>query len=187
MNLPINYHVGFSSFEAAETLTANSIAAKRGEAEAERPRKALFAGSLLIAQADVLGRLLTSDLCERFPELNLVSVETGFGHIPFYLECLDWHWLAYGNEKRSLLPSEYFRRQCYGTFWFERQTLPLLSLYPDNFMFSTDYPHSTGGSPGPCSPADLPSQYVKQAFAGIDPEIAQKAVQGTAERLYHLG
>lgn len=186
MGVPINYHVGFSSFEAAETLTADSIASKRGQADAERPKKALFAGSLLINQADVLGQLLTSDLCDRFPELSLVSVETGFGHLPFYLECLDWHWEAYGNEKRALLPSEYFKRQCYGTFWFERQTLPLLSLYPDNFMFSTDYPHSTGGSPGPCSPADLPSTYVKDAFSKIEPEVAEKAIWGTAARLYNL-
>jgi predicted TIM-barrel fold metal-dependent hydrolase len=186
MGIPINYHIGFSSWEAAESLSEDAIASKRAEVEAERPRKALFAGSLLIGQADVLGQLLTSDLCERFPELSLVSVETGFGHLPFYLECLDWHWEAYGNKKRSLLPSEYFARQCYGTFWFERKTLPLLAEYPTNFMFSTDYPHSTGGSPGPCSPAANPSAYVAEAFSGIDPELAYNAVWGTASRLYKL-
>src|SRR5207248_748306 len=100
---------------------------------------------------------------DRFPRLKLVSVESGFGHVPFYLEALDWEWLTFGNTS-PLLPSEYFRRQCYGTFWFERTTLPLLAAYPDNFMFSTDYPHATSLSPGPASPADVPAEHVAHAF-----------------------
>jgi uncharacterized protein len=190
MGIPINYHVGFSTDEAAKTLNEDSIAAKRAEAEADaessRESRARWAGTLLMTQSDVTGQLLTSGLCERFPELNLVSVETGFGHMPFYLECLDWHWKAYGNDSRSLLPSELFKRQCYGTFWFERTTLPLLTQYPDNFMFSTDYPHSTGGAPGPCSPGIRPADYVAEAFANIDPVVARKAVWGNANRLYKL-
>jgi uncharacterized protein len=186
MGIPVNYHVGFSSYEAAETLTEKSISSKREQGVAERPNKALWGCSLLMSQADIFGQLLTSDLCERFPNLNMVMVESGFGHLPFYLECLDWHWKAYGNETRSLLPSEYFARQCFGTFWFERRTLPLLDEYPTNFMYSTDYPHSTGGAPGPCSPGVNPAQHVEEAFANIDPVVAYNAVWGNAKRLYGL-
>ncbi len=184
----MNYHVGFSTAEAAAGLSEEFITAKREDAEASRPQRALWAGSLLLGQCDVLGTLLTSGLCERFPRLKLVSVETGFGHLPFYLECLDWHWKAYGVDTTtmSLLPSEYFKRQCYGTFWFERGTLELLHQYADNFMFSTDYPHSTGGAPGPCSPALQPAQYVLEAFEGIDHEVMKKAVFGNASRLYGI-
>ena len=148
----------------------------------------MWAGSMLLEQGERLGALLTSGLLERFPRLKLVSVETGFGYIPFYLEALDWHWKAYGVDTAgaSLLPSEYFKRQCHGTFWFERGTLELLHQYPDNFLFSTDYPHSTGGSPGPCSPAVQPAQYVLEAFAGIAPDVMAKAIFGNADRLYHI-
>jgi predicted TIM-barrel fold metal-dependent hydrolase len=186
MDVPVNYHVGFSSYEASETLSEDAIASKRVDAERERPLRALWSCSLLTQQADLIGQLLISDICERFPTLNLVSVETGFGHLPFYLECLDWHWKALGNKQRELLPSEYFARQIHGTFWFERRTLALLSEYPDNFLFTTDYPHSTGGSPGPCSPGVPASQYVSEAFERTDPDVAYKAVWGNASRLYGI-
>ena len=73
-----------------------------------------------------------------------------------------------------MLPSEYFRRQCYGTFWFERVTLPLLETYPDNFMFETDYPHPTSMSPGPASPAELPRDHIAKHFADVPPDVTRK-------------
>ena len=143
---------------------------------------------MLMTQDNVLGTLLTSGLCERFPRLKLVSVETGFGHIPFYLECLDWHWKVQGNVNAlPLLPSEYFRRQCYGTFWFETSTLRDLDQFPENFMFSTDYPHSTGLAPGPCAGTQLiPSVYASEGFQNIDPAIRAKALYQNACDVYGL-
>ena len=50
----------------------------------------------------------------------------------------------------DLLPSEYFRRQIYGCFWFEQQVaLDAIAQYPDNILFETDYPHPTCQHPGP--------------------------------------
>ena len=48
------------------------------------------------------------------PELHFVSVESGFGYLPYLLESLDWHWKNYGvpiDTPSRCLPSEYFRRQ----------------------------------------------------------------------------
>jgi hypothetical protein len=84
------------------------------------------------------------------------------------------------------LPSEYFVRQCYGSFWFERGTLPLLQSYPDNFMFETDYPHPTSMSPGPASPAVLPRRHIEEAFADVPAEVARKALHDNAAVVYHL-
>ena len=56
MGVPVNYHVGFSSYEAAETLTEKSIASKRAQGVAERPNKALWGCSLLMMQADIFGQ-----------------------------------------------------------------------------------------------------------------------------------
>ena len=185
MDLPINYHIGFA-VDNSSLLDADALGEKRARGAAWRRNQALASSAVSMNQCDVLGTLVTSGLCDRFPRLKLVNVETGFGHIPYYLELLDWNWRASGN-RSELLPSEYFRRQCYGTFWFETGTLPLLSLYPDNFMFSTDYPHPTSLSPGPCSPSLPPGEHVRQAFRRIDPVLATKALSGTAESLYKLG
>ena len=184
LDVPVNFHVGFGSFDMSELLRETSLAERR-DVDAGRPDKARANTTTILNQADLMGRMLTSGLCQRFPRLRLVSVECGFGYMPFYLEGLDWHWKAYGNTG-PMLPSEYFRRQCYGTFWFEKTTLPLLKDYPDNFMFSTDYPHGTGLAPGPASPAEALSDHVESAFAGVDPVVAHKALVSNAAAVYRL-
>ena len=141
-----------------------------------------------MGNADSIAAIVTSGLCDRFPKLDFVSVESGFGYIPYLLDSLDWHWKGYGAHRESpMLPSEYFRRQCYGTFWFERTTLPLLQTYPDNFMFETDYPHPTSIAPGPVSPAEVPSDHIEHAFADVPPDVARKALHDNAAAVYHLG
>ena len=63
-----------------------------------------------------------SGICERFPGLNFVSVESGFGYVPYLLQALDWQWLNNGAQAAfpdRMMPSEYFMRQVYATFWFE--------------------------------------------------------------------
>jgi predicted TIM-barrel fold metal-dependent hydrolase len=205
LGLSVNFHVGFASSELSETMKNAMAETERREIAKQHAvseglhdasglydfdpkRTAAYATSVLMSQGDVLGKLLSSGLCDRFESLQLVAIESGFGYMPFYLECLDWHWRAFGGHRYSSLPpSEYFRRQCYGTFWFERTTLRLLDLFENNFMFSTDYPHSTSLSPGPASPASPAAIHLAEAFKDIDPQIAAKAVSLNAQRLYHLG
>jgi uncharacterized protein len=186
LGISVNYHVGFGLPDIADWFSGASLEAKRKDAVATRPKQALLTSNTLMSQCAVLGELLTSGVCDRFPTLRFVSVESGFGQMPFYLESLDWHWKAFGNVGLDLLPSEYFRRQCYGTLWFETTTLPLLSLYPDNFMFSTDFPHSTSLSPGPASPSPVPSDHIKAAYSDLDPVIVRKVLQDNAKALYNL-
>jgi predicted TIM-barrel fold metal-dependent hydrolase len=182
MDLSVNFHVGFSASQsgAAANMTTmlqhfDAGAAARGTAIG------------LMSNADTIASVVTSGICDRFPRVKFVSVESGFGFIPYLMESLDWHWKGYGAHRTSeMLPSEYFRRQCYGCFWFERSTLPLLEHYPDNFMFETDYPHPTSMSPGPASPAQIPSQHVAEAFAGLRPDIARKALHDNAAAVYGL-
>lgn len=185
MGLPINFHVGFGNWEGH--LSAENMRQWREMAGEARLAAVLRGTQAPMRQSEVLGDLLVSGLCERFPRLKLVSVETGFGHLPFYLEALDWQWKAWGNRSLPLLPSEYFTRQCFCTFWFDRVSLPLLAAYPDNFMFSTDYPHPTSLSPGPCGGTELmPSDWVAEAFSAIDPALAAKALYGNAAKIYGL-
>jgi len=185
MDIPVNFHIGFT-LDSAHKPDASVLASRRDNLAEARKAKSLESASLLMGQCDTLGKLLTSGLCRRFPRLKLVSVETGFGQVPFYLEALDWHWKAHGNPVDDLLPSEYFTRQCYGTLWFERTTLALLEQYPDNFMFSTDYPHPTSLSPGPASPAELPKDHIEHGYAGLDPTLVDKVLSRNAKAVYGL-
>ena len=98
-----------------------------------------------------------------------VSVESGVGAIPAALEAFDWQWRNGGVAKEhpecDLLPSEYFRRQIYGCFWFEREhVVPALLAYPDNMLFETDFPHPTCQHPGPQTPAVDPRSYAEDAL-----------------------
>jgi predicted TIM-barrel fold metal-dependent hydrolase len=182
MDLSVNFHVGFSS-------STNGSAEAMGDLLANfDPRVAARGTSIgIMSNADSIAAIVTSGLCDRFPSLKFVSVESGFGYITYLLESLDWHWKGYGAHLHSeLLPSEYFRRQCYGSFWFETKTLALLETYPDNFMFETDYPHPTSMSPGPASPAEVPAEHIAKYFADVAPEITRKVMHDNAALVYHL-
>ena len=53
----------------------------------------------------------------------------------------------------DLLPSEYFRRQIYGCFWFEADSARFaIEQFPDNVLFfEYIFPHPTCQHPGPAS------------------------------------
>jgi predicted TIM-barrel fold metal-dependent hydrolase len=186
MRLSVNFHVGFSTMKEGTHTHAKKVERYRNYDPGKNARSTSVG---IMGNADSIAAIVTSGLCDRFPTLDFVSVESGFGYIPYLLDSLDWHWKGYGGERHrpsSLLPSEYFARQCYGTFWFEHTTLPLLETYPDNFMFETDYPHPTSMSPGPASPAELPSEHIRRYFPGVPADVARKALHDNAARVYHL-
>jgi len=43
-----------------------------------------------MSNARVLSNLIVGGVTERFPELKFVSVESGIGWLPFFLELLDY-------------------------------------------------------------------------------------------------
>jgi predicted TIM-barrel fold metal-dependent hydrolase len=148
--------------------------------------------SFFMANARTIAQLICGGICHRFPELNFVSVESGIGWIPFALAALDWQWQNCGVGKEhpeyELLPSEYFRRQIYGCFWFERDTAlsSIEQLGPDNILYETDYPHPTSMSPGPASIAQRPDEYLRSVFSGVDTASMRKILHDNAARIYHL-
>ncbi|WP_432841603.1 amidohydrolase family protein [Dactylosporangium sp. CA-092794] len=139
-----------------------------------------------------IGTLLVSDVFERFPRLQVVSVESGFGYVPYLLESLDWQWKNSAGPTKypsRRLPSEKFFDNVWATFWFENQTLRLLESLPqyaDRLMFETDFPHTTSLSPGPASSSPRPSELIEQSVGNLDPAIAKKILQDNARRLYHI-
>ena len=145
----------------------------------------------VLENAKCMTDLILSGIPHRFPNLPLVSVESGVGWIPFLMESLDWQWKNNGvreeHPEYDLLPSEYFRRQIYASFWFEEAGVAkALELFPDNILFETDYPHPTCQAPGPASAGTHPRLYAERALAGISEPVLAKVLQTTAQKLYRL-
>lgn len=141
--------------------------------------------------ARCIADVIFGGVCHRFPRLRLVSVESGAGWIPSLLEALDWQWQNSGVREEhpdyDLLPSEYFRRQIYGCFWFEDQGLQsALELYPDNLLYETDYPHPTCMAPSPYTPAVHPREYAERALGSVGDATLARVLHDNAADLYHL-
>ena len=135
--------------------------------------------------------LIFGGVCHRFPDLKLVSVESGVGWIPSVLEACDWQWRNGGvldeHPEYDLLPSEYFRRQIYGCFWFEEEAaVTALARYPDNILYETDYPHPTCQHPGPRTPAQRPRDYATRVLGGLPDDLLAKVLHDNAAAVYGL-
>jgi predicted TIM-barrel fold metal-dependent hydrolase len=141
-----------------------------------------------MSNAKMISDLIMDGVCERFPRLDFVSVESGFGWVPFLLDGLDWQWRSMNGPAvhGGLLPSEYFKRQIYTMFWFEESSLCMMDLFPDSIMFETDFPHTTSLSPGPGSASPSPRAIIERARSVLSPETFQKVMYGNAARVYHL-
>jgi predicted TIM-barrel fold metal-dependent hydrolase len=92
-----------------------------------------------------LGRITMGGVCERFPRLRFMILESGGGWVPTQLERMDEQVKAFPLEKRwlSLLPSEYFKRQCWLSFEPEEWNLAACAewLGSDRVVWASDYPH----------------------------------------------
>ena len=180
--MSINFHVGVGN-------TAEEIAAAMNREAYDPAYNAARSSMSFISNARTLGLLLTSGLCDRFPGLDFVSVESGFGYVPFLLDSLDWQWLNADAPKRypdRMLPSEYFRRQVYAMFWFESSSLPLLPQYAGNVMFETDFPHPTCLHPGPGTVAPSPAEVIKRDTEIVGEAVMKKVLEENACRVYHI-
>jgi predicted TIM-barrel fold metal-dependent hydrolase len=146
---------------------------------------------LLMDNMRCIADLVFGGICHRFPDLKFVSVESGVGWIPGALETFDWQWRNGGlmgeHPDYELLPSEYFRRQIYGCFWFEEATARYaIETYPDNILYETDYPHPTCQHPGPNTPAMWPRDYANQALGSLPEDLQRKVLFENAASLYRV-
>ena len=180
--LPISFHIG--SGELSELI--NDVSGMGQKANFSR------AGALaLLDNQSCLANLFFGGVCARFPDLDFVSVESGVGWLACVLETFDWQWVngdvAKEHPEYDLLPSEYFARQVYGSFWFEKKGVDAaIGAYPNNVMWETDYPHPTSQYPSPNSTAVHPADYAEDALSGVDETVARAILQDTPARLYNV-
>jgi uncharacterized protein len=135
-------------------------------------------------QANIVS-LVAEGVFERFPTLQLVSVENAFAWLPALTWRLDAAFEVLGDEVPHLQrrPSEYVRDHVYvATQPMEEPSRgahfhQLFELYPefaDRLMFASDYPHWDGDAPDGAFPVHLPA------------ELEHKIRYENAQRLYGL-
>jgi predicted TIM-barrel fold metal-dependent hydrolase len=94
--------------------------------------------------------LIEGGVLERHPGLRVAFLEAGCTWVPYWLWRLDATWKHMAGEVAEnvrLMPSEYFRRQCFVSIEPEEPGLQevIRLLGPDNLLFGTDYPHADHG------------------------------------------
>jgi predicted TIM-barrel fold metal-dependent hydrolase len=182
MGVPVNFHIA-----AGDSRREERIIHHENGAHANMAKTAVM---LFMGAGNAVSEIIVSGLCHRFPRLNFVSVESGVGWIPFLLEALDWQWkncgVAVEHPEYELLPSEYFKRQIYGMFWFEDATMKdaLDFLGPDNLLYETDFPHPTSMAPGPKTTAVRPRDFLEGKMSELPEDVLSKILHDNASKLY---
>jgi predicted TIM-barrel fold metal-dependent hydrolase len=184
MEMSVNFHIGGGDMSGVNLLHASSGPAANF---------ASFPVTFWMTNAKTIATLIGGGVCHRFPRLNFVSVESGVGWLPFITAGLDWMWqecrVVDEHPEYDLLPSEYFRRQIFGCFWFERGAMLDMAievLGPDNLLYETDFPHPTSMSPGPASGAVKPKDFIHDGLGHLPDETLRKILHDNAARIYHL-
>ena len=178
LEMPVNFHIG-SSASVMDWFGRTPWPSMNGE-----QKLSVGSANLFLGNAQVIGNLIYTGVAERYPDLKFVSVESGVGWIPFFLEALDYQMYETApgeRSKLSLLPSEYFRRQFFGCFWFESSALTRLLdvLGPNNVMFETDFPHPTCLYP-------KSDERVRRSIGELDFATRKRILQDNAAELYKI-
>ncbi|HEY7067765.1 MAG TPA: amidohydrolase family protein [Chloroflexota bacterium] len=127
--------------------------------------------------------VIFSGVLERFPTLQVVSVENEYGWLAAFLKRMDRTFDRFRRDEPislSMRPSEYYQRQIWATFFNDPVgpvTLPFLG--DDHLMWSSDYPHQN--STWPNSRA-----IIERDLADLPAEQRQKLVRDNVARLYGM-
>jgi predicted TIM-barrel fold metal-dependent hydrolase len=99
-----------------------------------------------------MGSMTTGGVLERHPKLRCAFLEGTAGWLGWWLWRLDDHWEKFGpgcEQQLSMLPSEYFKRQCYIALDVDEEPAVevIKQIGAEYFVCSTDYPHPDGAFP----------------------------------------
>jgi predicted TIM-barrel fold metal-dependent hydrolase len=129
-----------------------------------------------------ISNLIFSGLLDRFPTQKFVSVESGVGWLPFMLQAIEYQMdesIPDGGDMK-LRPTEYFRRQFYASFWFEKDAARAVKeLGEENVLFETDFPHPT------CLYPNV-REHVEASLEGLSEQAKRKVLYENAARVYQL-
>lgn len=135
------------------------------------------------ASVQPIGNMVFTGVFDRFPNLNVISVESNFGWAPFVFEQSDDQdrrqksWDQWQIKRK---PSDYWRENIYYTFLEDRYGIQNRhETGVDKLLWSSDYPHSVTLFPES-------RKYIDAMFAGVPEEEKQMMLSGNARRLYKI-
>jgi predicted TIM-barrel fold metal-dependent hydrolase len=152
------------------------------------PQRRLAAGAsqMFMSNVRIVVNLCMSDLFDRYPNLRVVSAESGIGWVPFLLESVEFQLdeMVTDPDERNLQkrrPSEYFADHLYVMFWFERLGPSKLieSIGINKVLVETDVPHPTCLYPGA-------KEHFADVMGQLDPHVRQRVLQDNAAELYTI-
>jgi uncharacterized protein len=172
VNLPLHFH----------TFPSTSSAA-RDKATGLAKRAALFVGvsGFQMNLVNILAALIGAAVLERYPNLRIGFGESGIGWIPYALDRMDFEWEdRFRDLGLTMKPSDYWRRQCKGTFQFDRIGSKLIDdMGVETLMWGSDYPHADGVWPES-------SKYIEEQFGHLPADYTHKITCENAGKFYGL-
>ena len=191
-NMPVSFHIASGSIpreigpwkSLARELarTPGSSLTTRGSRQMAPVAAAATVGIML--SSHVIINILYSGLLDRWPKLKFISVESGLGWIPFFLELAEYQFdeMTYadrwGLQRR---PREYFRDHFYVSWWFE-QFGPMKTITEvgvKKVLFETDFPHPTCLYPDPVA-------HAAKVLAHLPYEDRKAVMQDNAAALWQI-
>ncbi|HKY68627.1 MAG TPA: amidohydrolase family protein [Acidimicrobiales bacterium] len=180
LQLPVHFHIG------ASLTSLNFYGKYFWPSQHQNFRPAIGGAMLYLNNARVVINSVYAGIFDRFPDLKMVSVESGIGWVPFIMKAADYQILENAPEQAATMsrkPSEYFAHNWYATFWFEADDDDLQGLIDevgeDNCLFETDFPHPTCLYPKPL-------EAVEAQMSALRPETRRKVLSENAAALYRI-
>jgi predicted TIM-barrel fold metal-dependent hydrolase len=187
LDLACLIHVGFQEGSEVEVSSDAAEAASSSEPKEDRTKRItlpmLNQERQAISMIPIMSHMILGGVLERHPRLRLGAAEVGSGWVPFFLEQTNDNFSRHRfwtECNLSMLPSEYWFRQCFSTFQIDRYAIRNRDLVGvQTMMWSSDYPHS--GADWPNSKLSVDSQ-----LQGVPEDDARKILFENALRLYGL-
>ncbi|MGE3687198.1 MAG: amidohydrolase family protein [Acidimicrobiia bacterium] len=183
----INFHIG--SGAPANMGKQSPVAAAASDiywqSFGPQRRLAVLATQFYMSNVRIITNLCMSDMFDRYPNVKIVSAESGIGWVPFVLEAMEYQLdeMVTDPSERGLQqkrPSEYFRSNVFVMSWFERSAMKVLDdIGVNNVMLMTDIPHPTCLFPN-----------TREYFASVTKDLAldvrRRIVQDNAAEVYSI-
>lgn len=136
----------------------------------------------ITSNISAISNLLFCGVLDRFPNIKFMSVESGLGWVPYLLETADhqYNQQRLWKEGMKMKPSDYFKRNIYVNFWYEKQGVALRKLVGvNNVLWEADFPHPTSTYPDT-------KKILRNILKDVSPADQYKMLEGNARRVYKL-
>ena len=167
LGIPVCFHAGFSDRVCLPVYEGLSPRVAAALEAVTRPASGVFA----------VVNVIFSRILQRFPRLQVVFAESGLGWGTFLLEYADHQFEQDHCEGYELVPSQFFRRQCYFTSWYDPVTPHARHIGIDRILWGTNFPMATSTWPETRA-------YLERCVEGLSDDARRRVLSGNAAALY---